>query len=457
MSKPLLLALALVLAGGQALAQGGVRLGRPASPTLGTGAGLNLASPVTNSAPLPADHVVALVNSEPVTNNEVRARLARLQATPDAPLPARDQAMNQVLERLIQERTQLQVAAEQGLKIDEATVARVEEDIARQNGLSVPALHGRLQASGQTPESFRAQLRNDLLLQRVREREVDGKVRVTERDIDAYLQERQSLQDLSQLELHLAQVLVQVREDATPATVEALRQRAEQIARRARAGDTFSTLARDFSDAVDRANGGLLGRRTADRYPALFVEATRRLAVGEVAGPVRSGAGFHVLKVVEKRQAGMPETQVTQTLARHILLRPGPQLGQETAVARLAEMRRQIQSGQARFEDLARQVSQDGSASAGGNLGWAGPGQYVPEFEQAMNALAPQELSQPLVSRFGVHLIQVLERRQVEVTEREQREWVRNLLREKKAEEAYETWSSDLRARAYVELREPPQ
>jgi peptidyl-prolyl cis-trans isomerase SurA len=398
--------------------------------------------------------VVALVNSEPVTNHEVQSRLARLQPPAGAQLSAQPELLRQVMEQLILERVQLQAAAEQGLRIDAAALALAEENIARQNGLAVAQLHERLQAMGQDVESFRANLRNEMLLQRLREREVDNRIRVSEADIDTYLAEHQG-PDLA--EINLAQLLVRVPEGADDASIEKLRQRAEQLAQRARAGADFAALVREFSDANDKANGGELGLRSVERYPALFLDATRSLQPGQVAAVVRSGAGFHVLKLLEKRSAGLPEASFTQTRVRHILLRPGAQLSQDAAIARLKELRQRIAAGSARFEELASQHSQDGSAAAGGDLGWARPGMFVPEFEQAMNQLAPGQLSEPLVSRFGVHLIQVQERRQTNLSPREQREWVRNLLREQKAEEAYASWARELRGRAYIEYREPPQ
>jgi len=233
--------------------------------------------------------------------------------------------------------------------------------------------------------------------------------------------------------------------------------KAQMVAEKARAGADFAMLAREFSDAPDRTAGGSLGLRAADRLPVLFINATRSVAAGGIAGPVRSPAGFHVLKVIEKRIAGMPEPFVTQTRARHILLRTSAELSEQAAVTRLAEMRRRITAGQADFATLAREISQDSSAADGGNLGWVGPGVFVPEFEDVMNGLKPQEMSDPIVSRFGVHLIQVLERRQLELTAREQREQLRMLVREQKLDEAYQKWLEDIRMRAYVELREPPQ
>ncbi|HAL40453.1 MAG TPA: molecular chaperone SurA, partial [Polaromonas sp.] len=216
-------------------------------------------------------------------------------------------------------------------------------------------------------------------------------------------------------------------------------------------------LANEFSASPTRSNGGQMGLRTADRYPPLFVEATQSLRAGGLAGPVRSGAGFHILKVVEKRQAGMPDAVITQTHARHILLRLTPQLNEAAAVEKLAGFKKRILAGQADFAALARESSDDASAKEGGDLGWANPGMFVPEFERVMNGLAAHQISDPLVSRFGVHLVQVLERRETQLSPREQREIARNLLREKKQNEAYALWAQEIRGRAYVEFREPPQ
>jgi peptidyl-prolyl cis-trans isomerase SurA len=258
------------------------------------------------------------------------------------------------------------------------------------------------------------------------------------------------------LQLNLAHVLVLVPENADSARVTELQARAQQVADRARAGGDFAALAREFSDAPEKVNGGEFGLRPADRLPGLFVESTRALRPGEIAGPVRSPAGFHVLKLLEKRQAGLPDVVVTQTRASHILLRVSPSLTAQAAAERLGQYRQQIVSGAATFANLAREHSQDGSARDGGDLGWASPGQFVPEFEEVMNSLKPGDISQPLVSRFGVHLIQVTERRDQQLSQREQREIVRGLLRERKSAEALSTWLQDVRGRAFVEYREAP-
>ncbi len=409
-------------------------------------------------APAPAvrdvDRIVALVNSEPITSGDVRNRMARIEAPPGEALPPPEELARQVLERLILERTQIQWAAEIGIRVDEATLTEAEASVARQNGLSVPQLHERLAAMGMTPAGFRANLRNEILLQRVREREVEGQIRVTELDIDAYMREQSANRAPEQTALHLAQVLIALPDSPDATTLTQREARAREVVRRARAGEDFAALARDFSDGPERAAGGQMGLRTADRYPSLFVEATQALPKGSVAGPVRSGAGFHVLLVLENRNLNLPPTHMTQTRARHILLQPGSTAEEEAMARRMLEWRDQIGAGQARFDALAREHSRDGSAREGGDLGWAQPGQFVPEFEQVMNRLAPGEVSEPVRSRFGLHLIQVVERREVELPTRERREWVRNVLREQKADEAYEDWARELRARAFVEYRE---
>ena len=458
-------ALASLLSQG-ALAQGLRPSGAP------TGKGLTARPPATPSITLPAqgsasdatprqaDFIVAVVNSEPVTNNEVRARMARAEAQlaqQGGAMPPRDLLAREVLERLILERVQLQQAKEAGIKVDDFAVSQAEQGVARQNNMSVDELYRRLGRDGMGKERFREELRNQLLLQRLREREVEARVKVSDLDIDQYLREQQAGTDATAMEINLGHVLVLVPENASPAEVAARQARAQRAADKVRAGEDFAAVAREFSDAPEgQRNAGQLGLRPADRYPELFVNSTLGLPVGSIVGPVRSPAGFHVLKVIERVTAGLPAT-VVQSHARHILLRTGPQLSESAAAARLAEYRRRVQAGLADFGALAREHSQDGSAKDGGDLGWATPGRYVPEFEQALNALTPGDISEPVVSRFGVHLIQLLERRQAKLTQREQRDMARDTVREKKLDEAYATWAQELRGRAYVEYRDPPQ
>lgn len=424
---------------------------RPVPPVAGI-------APASAEGQRAADYIVAIVNSDPITNHQVRQetqRLARQLAQSQQALPPVSELTARTLERLINERAQLHHARETGIRVEDASVDEAELNVARQNLVDVPEMYKRLASDGIDRAQFRKQLRDQLTLSRLRERDVNQKVRVSELEIDQYLRDQQKLQGALPAELNLSHVLLALPEDASAAQLAAAQDRAQRVLARARAGEDFASLARELSDAPDGRNGGQLGLRPAERYPTLFVEASRDMAVGGLA-IVRSGAGLHVLKLVEKRQSGMPATTVEQTLASHILLRISPQLTEAQARERLNGFRSRILAGQAEFSTLAREHSQDGSASQGGELGWVGPGQLVPEFEEVMNALAPGELSEPLASRFGVHLITVKQRRTAPLSLREQREIVRGMLREKKLDDAFAIWSQELRARAYVEMRDPP-
>ncbi len=444
-----------------AMAQGLRPSGSLGASGLGSsGLGSSLNARPASTGPRQADFIVVVVNSEPITNNEVLAKLVRTEqqlAQQGGALPPRDVLARQVLERMINEKSQVQLAREAGIKVDDAAVDQAELAIASQNQITVTELRRRLTQDGMSVSQFREDLRDQILLTKVRERELEAKARVTEVDIDQFILEKQGGADQANAEIDLGMVLVAVPENAEPSQVATLQARAESIAKRARAGEDFTALVKEFSDAPDRArNNGQLGLRAADRYPALFVEATRGLPKGGVSEPVRSGAGFHVLKLIEKSRASLP-AKVVQSRARHILLRTGAQLSEAAAVERLADYRRRILAGQADFAQLAREHSQDASAKQGGDLGWVNPGTFVPEFEEVMDALKPGDLSQPLISRFGVHLIQLQERREQRLSAREQREVARQAVRMKKTEDAYATWTQEVRGRAYVEYRDPPQ
>jgi peptidyl-prolyl cis-trans isomerase SurA len=407
-----------------------------------------------------ADFIVAVVNSEPITNNDVRSKMVRAEqqlTQQGAALPPRNELARQVLERMINDKAQLQLARTSGLRVDENAIDNAVLTVAQQNQLSVEELRRRLIADGIPYSQFRSDIRDELLVVRLRQREVDARVSVTEGEIDQFLRDQQGSSDVSALELNLAQILIAVPENASPEQVAALQSRANLAAERARSGADFGALSNEFSDSPAKASGGQMGLRSAERYPPLFLEATQNLKVGGIAGPLRSGAGFHILKVLERKQGGMPGINVTQTHARHILLRPGPELSEAAAKEKLADIRKRVLAGQADFAAEARQNSADGSAKEGGDLGWTNPGSFVPEFEQPMNALAPGQISEPLTSRFGVHLVQVLERRDTQLSTRDQRELARNVLREKKLQQAYSVWAQEVRGRAYVEYREAPQ
>jgi peptidyl-prolyl cis-trans isomerase SurA len=288
----------------------------------------------------------------------------------------------------------------------------------------------------------------------VREREVGVRTRVLDVDIDKYLAERNVI-NAKDAELNIAQILVTVPEGASPDVLAQRQSRANAALARVLGGEDFATVAREVSEDGNRARGGEIGLRTASRLPDLFVEQVRGLRPGEVSPTVlRSGAGLHVLKLLERRD--MSGVRITQTRARHILLRPSAQLSVDVARQRLSDMRAQIERGSSNFESLARQFSEDASAAQGGDLGWVNPGAFVPEFEEAMNRLSVGGISQPVVSRFGVHLIEVVERREVTLDAKQVREQARNALREQKFEQAYLEWLKELRSRAYVEMRDPP-
>lgn len=418
------------------------------------------ASAQTAASVRSADFIVAVVNSEPVTNSEVqamRSRMVRELASRGAPIPPAPQLTQQALDLLINEKAQLQQAQEQGIKIDDDQIDQAEANVAANNRLTREAFHQRLVQEGMTVAAFRDQLRKQLTLSRLREREVDARIRISDSDIDTYIREQTQTGPDAAAELNIAMILVAVPESGSPAEIKALEDKARDIASRARAGEDFALLAKNHSQAFDKgAKGGEMGLRTTDRYPELFVEAVRNLPLQGIAGPVRSGAGFHILKLLERRQASASMT-VIQTRARHILLRPTAQLSRDQAVARLQDVRQQILSGRTSFARAAQEMSQDGSAPQGGDLGWTSPGQFVPEFEQVMDRLQPGQISEPLVSRFGVHILEVTERRKMAVPEKEQRDMARANLREKRLDEAYERWVDDVRGRAYVEMREPAE
>ncbi len=404
------------------------------------------------------DYIAAVVNQELVTAGEVQRRVerARFEASRgSARLPPEAELRRQVLDALIDERVIITNARESGVRVEEPEIDRAVQNIAAQNQISMEVLRQRLTAEGMDYTRFRANLRDQMMIERLREREVYRRIQISDEEVDKILDEERARLN-ADAETNLAQILVTVPERADDATVAARRERILAALARVRGGEAFDTVAKEMSEDGNRASGGEIGLRPAALLPDIFLEATRLLRPGEMTDqPLRSGAGFHILKVLERKEK--PLGQVTETRARHVLLRTSPQLSAEVAARRLADYRRQIESGARRFEDIARQYSEDGSAASGGELGWAAPGLMVPEFEQAMNALPLGGLSAPVVSRFGVHLIQVLERRNVALDIKQLREQARNMLREQRFEQVYQDWTKELRSLAYVEFREPPQ
>ncbi len=404
-----------------------------------------------------ADFIVAVVGNELVTQVEVNQRMAqaREQANREnARLPEAAELRQKIVETLIDERLQVVNAREGGIRVDDGEVDRAIDNIASMNKMSMSDLRERLRLDGMDFNRFRSNIRDQIASDRAREREVQTRIKITDAELDAYIAEQRAGRAMS-VELNIAQILVTVPDGANETVVAERLARLKAAQARLKAGEPFELVAKAVSEDGNKERGGEIGARPADRLPDLFVNAVKDMAVGAVtAEPLRSGAGFHLLKLLSRGDANTDN--VTQTRARHILLRPSIRLTAEAAQRRLAEFRSQVASGKRKFEDLAREYSEDGSASRGGDLGWTAPGSFVPEFETAMNALPVNGMSSPIVSRFGVHLIQVMERRQVPVDPKQVREQARAALRERKYEGAYTEWMGELRSRTFIEMREPP-
>ena len=405
---------------------------------------------------VPRDFIVAVVDSSPITNHDVQLRASRLrQALLAAGKSVSANLSKNALEQLITERALLEQAKMQGIDVDNAAVDQAELRAAAQQKLSLDALHRKVREEGSSVERLRRELREQLIMQRFAERNVSARIDISDAEIDAEIKARIEASNDQNPQIELAHILVAVPEKASPENVAVARQQAQEILTRLQAGADFAAMAESLSDSPDRKNGGLMGVRPLDAYPTLFAQAVRPLKLGQFAPILRSDAGFHILKVVERRSTNV--ALVTETPVRHILLRPSGQLSVNAARARLSELRRDIESGKATFAALARENSQDGSSVQGGDLGWIPPGVFVPEFEDVMNKLDPGQLSDPTVSRFGVHLIEVLGRRQAAIGERELRDMARSSLREKKYPAAYDSWAAEIRGQSYVEYRDPPQ
>jgi peptidyl-prolyl cis-trans isomerase SurA len=441
-----LLALACVLAGPGAFAQSVA----PAAPA---------PSPAVASPARPASHsldrVVAVVNDEVLTQTELdyrvrlaEAQLARQRISP----PAQDVLRKQILERMILDRAQVQQARENGVRVDDATVNASIGRMAEQNTLTPQAMREKIEADGVPFAQFREDMRDEITMMRLRDHEVDGKIQVSEGEIDNFLAE-QGKASANATEYQISQILIGVPEIASPEYVERARQRAEGIMEQIRQGGDFARLAAGYSASPEALQGGDLGWRTLERMPALFAETVRKLSAGQVGPLVRSPVGFHILKLVGVRDTSnvrLTNKAVAQTRARHILLRVTDVMPEAEVRHRLDDLRERIRGGQD-FSQLARLYSVDPSSTRGGDLGWLYSGDTVPPFEAAMNALAVNEISAPVQSPFGWHLIQVLERRNEESSIERKRMEARQAIRERKSEEALQEWLRQLRDRTYVE------
>ena len=421
-------------------------------------------APSTAAAPAgakarPVDAIAAVVNNEVITRNDLAQRMRmveRRMRTQKIAVPPTDQLEKQLLERMISDRAQMQLAAEQGIRVDDLLLDRAVARLAEQNKLTVTQFRNEIERDGTPFAMFREEIREEITLQRLREREVDNKIQITESEVDAYLSSDTGAQ--AQQEIDLGQILVRIPENASAEQIAARRARAEDVLRQLKTGADFAKTAASFSDANDALEGGDLGWRNADRLPQLFVEATNDLKQGEVSKIVKSANGFHILKVVGRRSAAAAKasgasTSVQQTHVRHILVKVNQIVTANEAKRKLTELKERLDNKGATFEELAKLFSNDLSASKGGDLGWIYPGDTVPEFERAMDALKPGEVSGPVESPFGYHLIQVLERKADDVSKERQRLIARQAIRERKLDEATQDWARQLRDRAYVEIR----
>ena len=410
-------------------------------------------------APREVDRVIAVVNNDVITANELAARLRSVERqlrSQGIEVPPADELSKQVLERLILDRALVQLAREQGIRVDEGQVDGAFAGIAAQNRMMVSELRAQIEQDGLSISRFRDELRNEILITRLREREVDARVQISEADIDAFLAEQREAVSAPP-EYNIAQILLRLPEGASPEQIERQRLRGEEILRQIANGVDFGRLAASFSDAPDAMSGGVIGLRTADRLPRLFVDAVANLQPGQTAPLQRSPNGFHVLKLLERRESGLgllASKPIEQTLARHILMRPSELMPEPEVLRRLKQIRERVVSGQADFADMARQYSVDGSAGRGGDLGWVYPGDTVPVFERAMLALKPGQISEPVRTEFGYHLIQVLDRRTDAASPERLRAAARQALRDRRTQEALEDWLRQVRDRAYVEYRD---
>jgi len=399
------------------------------------------------------DRIIAVVDQSVITEQELADRISTVIAQLEkqgTALPPQNVLEKQVLERLIVDSLQLQLAAQTGLKVDDTQLDKTIERIAAQNKLGVEEFKTLLEKDGLSIRKFREDIRSEITIARLREREVDNKLNVSEGEVDNYLTTQASRGE-EQDEFEISHILIRTPEDASPEDLEKAKTKTQEVLQQLSNGTNFAQVSASFSDAPNALEGGNMGWKSGAQLPALFLDTLKKLQVGEVAKPLRSPNGFHVLKLTNRR-GGTSALVVAQTHARHILLKLSEVVSEKEAKRKMDGIKERIDNG-TKFEDMARQYSEDGSANNGGDLGWVNPGDTVPPFEKAMDALGLGEISEPVLSPFGWHIIQVLERRQQDMTKEASRLKARQEIRARKSEEAYQDWIRELRDRAFVELR----
>ena len=452
-------ALLCALTAGAAFGQATPASATPATGTAPANPGSGFLPPASSNANV-VDAIRVVVNDEVITRNEVRKRVdqivQRLRAQ-NTQLPPQEDLERQVIESMIVERAQVQLAKEMGVRVDDRMLDAAIGRIAQEQKMSVQEMRNQMEKEGMAFAAFREEIRNEIMMQRLREHEVDSKIQVSDAEVDTYLAAEKAAA-AERIEVDIAQILVGIPANATPEQIAARRARADEVMRQLRTGADFAKVAATYSDASDALRGGAIGWREADRLPPVFANELRKLSPGQVTPVIRSSTGFHILKLNDKRSLAnnTPEqTVIEQTRARHILMKPTPAMSVDEVKRRLEEMRAKIESKTATFEELARQNSQDtSSAVKGGDMGWLYPGDVMPEFETVMATLKPGEMSGVVQTPFGFHLIQVLERKSEDVTLQKERNRARAVIRERKLVEAFEDWARQVRDRAYVEYRE---
>ncbi len=400
------------------------------------------------------DRIVAVVNKDVITLSELNEAVAGAQRQlrrQGTQAPGREVLERQMLERLILDKAQLQMARDIGIRVDEVQLDRAVQRIAEENKLTLADFRAALERDGVAFSAFREELREQIMLSRLRDREVDDKIQVSDTEVDLFLEENKAAGTLRE-EYDVAHVLVRVPDQASPERLAEARAKAEKARAEAASGIDFARVAAGYSDAPDALQGGALGWRTADRLPELFAGAVQKMQAGEVSEILRSSAGFHVLKLAGRRGMAPAGAPILQTRVRHILVRTGETVSESDARRRLATLRERLVAG-ADFAELARANSDDASAARGGDLDWIYPGDTVPDFERAYQGLKPGEISEPVKTPFGYHLIQVLERRSADMSPERRRLQARQALRERKSDEAFQEWLRQLRDQSYVDLR----
>lgn len=406
------------------------------------------------------DSIIAVVNNEVITRSDLVERtrmIERRMTSQGVALPPRADLQRQLLERMIIERAQLQLAKEAGIRVDDVFLDRAMARIAEQNNMTLNEFRNQIERDGTPLPRFREELRDEITMQRLREREVENKIQITDAEVDSLLAAEASAGAAQGMqEVNLAHILVRIPENASPEQLATLRGRAVNALQQIKTGGDFAKIAATMSDAPEALKGGEVGWRNQERLPQLFLDTIRPMKQGEVSDIIKSANGYHILKVLGKRSASaaspaMPA--VKQTRARHILIKVNQVVSSADARRKLVEIKQRLDNKAATFEELAKLFSNDLSSSKGGDLGWIYPGDTVPEFERAMDALKPGEVSEPVESPFGMHLIQVVERKTDDVSQERQRLAARQVLRERKLDEATQDWVRQLRDRAYVEYR----